>query len=357
VNTAIGGFVELRREFSRRGWYRKATGRVVLELTLHVAVALGSISIFIMVHNFWLRAASLLLCTMASMAIGTNTHTSSHYATSEKRWLNEFLTYFGYPFFLGVPATWWWHKHVVVHHPSPNIMGVDGDADLLPWFAMTEADIAGSRGWRRFYFRHVQFWFFPVALALNGFNMQKSGWLYLAGALADPGTRKRAHWYDLCSMLLHYAANVAIPLLFFPAGYVLAFYALRISLMGYAMYAVLAPGHFPAEAARLSPEALDSADYLLLQTATSVNFRTGFIGRLVCSGLEYQIEHHLFPNISHCFYPRVSEVVREFCRDHGLPYRSYGWGEVLLKSWTVLRRPQPVAERISRAGVAKNTVA
>ncbi len=347
MTTAIEGLTELRREFARRGWYRKATGRIVLELLLEVSVAAGSIGVFVLADSVWLRAASLLLCTMASIAIGTNTHTSSHYATSDKRWVNELLTYFGYPFFLGLPATWWWQKHVVVHHPSPNIIGVDGDADLLPWFAVTEADFKLGGRWRRFYYRRLQFWIFPLVLAVNGFHMQKSGWLYVIGMLRDPKTRKRAHWYDLASLLLHYVANLGVPIFFFPAPQVVGLYVLRIMLMGYAMYAVLAPGHFPAEAARLSSDAVRKPDYLLLQTVTSVNFRTGFIGRLVCSGLEYQIEHHLFPNISHPFYPRVSQVVREFCRAQGLPYRCYGWGEVLLKSWLVLRAPQPIVKQAS----------
>jgi len=111
--------------------------------------------------------------------------------------------------------------------------------------------------------------------------------------------------------------------------------------MGYGLYCVLAPGHFPAEAIAL-PRAATNGDYALLQTASTVNFRTRFFGRWICSGLEYQIEHHLFPNISHTHYPKVSVVVQQFCLEHGLPYRSYGWSEVLWKSWLVLRRPKHV---------------
>ena len=60
-------------------------------------------------------------------------------------------------------------------------------------------------------------------------------------------------------------------------------------------------------------------DFALLQTTASVNFRTGFIGRFVRSGLEYQIEHHLFPNLSHIYYPSsphwsVGFVPKTICR-------------------------------------------
>jgi len=95
----------------------------------------------------------------------------------------------------------------------------------------------------------------------------------------------------------------------------------------------------------MTDEALHGADFFAVQTAGTVSFRTGRLGRFLCSGLEYQVEHHLFPNISHVHYPEVSVVVREFCAEHGLSYRSYSWAMALWKSWEVLRFPQPVIGR------------
>jgi fatty acid desaturase len=108
------------------------------------------------------------------------------------------------------------------------------------------------------------------------------------------------------------------------------------------MYAILAPGHFPAEAQRTTDEARHGADFFAVQTAGTVSFRTGFLGRFLCSGLEYQVEHHLFPNISHVHYPEISVAVQGFCAEHGLSYRSYSWAVALWKSWAVLRFPQQV---------------
>jgi fatty acid desaturase len=137
-----------------------------------------------------------------------------------------------------------------------------------------------------------------------------------------------------------------MPLLFWPLPAVIAFYVLRNILLGYAMYAVLAPGHFPAEAQRSTDEVRRGADFFAVQTAGTVSFRTGLIGRFLCSGLEYQVEHHLFPNVSHVHYPEISVVVRELCVEHGLSYRSYSWGMALWKSWEVLRFPQHVVGRV-----------
>ncbi len=75
------------------------------------------------------RGVGILISAFVCMGVGTNTLTSTHYGTSDKRWLNEALSYFEYPMFLGLSATYWWHKHVVLHRPAPNVIGVDSGAD------------------------------------------------------------------------------------------------------------------------------------------------------------------------------------------------------------------------------------
>jgi linoleoyl-CoA desaturase len=350
--TTIEAVAELRREFGRRGWFEKATGRIVFELLVHVAIALAGIVIFMMCHNLALRGLGLLVSAFGCMGVGTNTHTSTHYGTSDKRWVNEALSYLGYPMFLGLSATYWWHKHVVLHHPAPNVVGVDTDSDLLPWFALTMDEVHASSGLRRFYHERVQFWLFPFVLGLNCFSIQMAGWKHVWGMLRHRNGRKLAHWIDAGALVLHYAFWIGLPLLFFPLPAVVGFYVLRNILLGYAMYAVLAPGHFPAEAQRTAKEARHRDDFFAVQTEGTVSFRTGALGRFLCSGLEYQVEHHLFPNISHVHYPQVSVEVQAFCAEHGFSYRSYSWAMALWKSWEVLRCPQQVVSSRLRSGKA-----
>lgn len=348
-STRAAALADLRREFGARGYGRKATGRILFELGLHLVLALGGLAVFCTFASAPVRLCGLIVSTAGSIGVGTNTHTSSHYATSDRRWVNELLAFFGYPFFLGLSASFWWRKHVVVHHPAPNVIGVDEDADLTPWLAMTDQDIDAARGALRFYYARLQWVLLPLILAANGFSMQRSGWVYLIGCLQDGGRRKAVHWIDLGCLLLHLAVNLGVPLLFVAPATVLLVYALRITLLGYAMFAMLAPGHLPAEAARVRVDH-KQADFLLLQTATTVNFYTGPIGRLICSGLEYQIEHHLFPHVSHVHYPAMSGRVRDLCRMHGLPYRSYSWDVALWKSWQIFRRPGRIDPHLEGEG-------
>jgi fatty acid desaturase len=230
----------------------------------------------------------------------------------------------------------------VLHHPSPNVVGVDTDADLLPWFAITADEVHASSGFRRFYYKRLQFWLFPLALALNCFSIQMAGWAHVMRLLRDSKGRKSGHWIDLGALVLHYLFWVGVPLLFWPASTVVVFFLMRTIVLGYAMYAVLAPGHFPAEAQRTTDEVRRESDFFAIQAAGTVSFRTGRLGSFLCSGLQYQVEHHLFPNISHVYYPQISLTVRKLCAEQGLPYHSYSWATALWKSWMVLRCPQPV---------------
>lgn len=330
---------DLRLEFAARGWNRKAPGRVLLGLVANLVMVAAGVAVYFLQSGSLVLTAGVVLVVAGSMGVGTNTHTSSHYATSDRKWLNEFLTYFGYPFFLGLSATWWWRQHVVVHHGSPNVIGVDGDADLAPWLARTRDEVERSRGALRFYYEHLQWLALPFLLAMNGPNMQRQGWAHLARGLREAPRRK--HVYDLLALALHYLCFLLLPMLWFDWHKVAALYLLRLAFIGYLMFAVLAPGHFPAEALCRNDRP-DRDEYLWLQTSSTLNYRVGCIGRLLCSGLQYQIEHHLFPELCHVHYPKVSKVVREFCLQHDLPYRTYAWDVILWKCVAMFRHPPAI---------------
>ena len=331
-------YQELALIFREKGFFKKSPARTLAELAVHVVLLFGGVLIFIFIENIWVAIIALSIMTYGSLGIGTSAHSSSHYAISNSPRINRALTYFGFSFIVGISAHYWWHKHCVVHHPNPNLAGVDDDADLMPFFAMNKDEIQNSRGlWRAYY--SVQWLFFPFLLSLNLFNLQYTGWVYLVPRLRGSKHRKMAHWLDVSLLIGHYVFWLGIPLFFFPALDVVLFYVLRCVLAGYGMFAILATAHFPEEAVSLHPK-LDNKDFILRQTSTTINFRTGFFGHLICSGADYQIEHHLFPSISHHHYPKMSRDVKEFCKRHGYPYRTLGWWEAIWKSFMVFYKPK-----------------
>jgi|CXWL01.1.fsa_nt_gi fatty acid desaturase len=350
----------LYQDFVARGWNVKSTGRVVAEMVLHTAILATGLTLFFATSNLWIQIFALWVATMGGLGVGTNAHTGSHFAASKKRWVNWALSYYGYPFISGMSATYWHHKHVVVHHPTPNVAGLDDDIDLLPYFALNADEFERSRGLLRLWYR-VQWVTLPIAILFNVLNLQFTGWKYVLGHLANPKTRTRLVWIDLGCLLAHLTTNLVLPMLFFPPLWVLAFYFVRFALMGYAIFIVFAPAHFPAEALFLTPgnqdrrRFLEKRDWILLQCATTFNIKTTWFGNLFCSGTDYQIEHHLFPGISHNYLPKMAPIVRAWCAENGYPYREVGFLEGFWKSWMTFRKPKPLYPEPDLARVEVDT--
>src|ERR1041384_2336141 len=106
----------LRAEFKSRGWHKKPTLRLLAELAVHVSLMVGGTLLYLLTSNPWLCAVAVVAAAFGGIGIASNSHTSSHFATSSSRRVNEILTYFGYPFLLGFSASYWWADHVKGHH-------------------------------------------------------------------------------------------------------------------------------------------------------------------------------------------------------------------------------------------------
>ncbi len=322
-------FHALKNSLFEKGFYEPACKRVLFELSFHLLVSIGGLILFLLLENWYFKTIAILISTIGTLGVSTNTHTSSHYATSKNKTINEILTYFGFPLFLGMSATYWQHKHITNHHSNPNIVGADGDIEASPWFLINKEKVAQKKGMQYLYYKHIQKFVFPLALSLNAISVTLDGITYLVKQSSNH--RKIKHWIDLGCLALHFSIFIIIPCLFFPIKYVLGVYILRLILLGYAIFAAFAPAHFPKEAELLDQE-FKKKDFPLRQISGTINFRTGYLGNIVCSGVNYQIEHHLFPNISHVYYPKLSKLVKEYCHKNGYKYQTLGWTEGIYKS-------------------------
>jgi fatty acid desaturase len=335
----------LRRRFQELGYLERPTGRMLATFALYVAVGSGAMLAFFAVANLPLRAVALALSTCAFLGAITLAHTASHQATSASRFVNGLLTYVANPVLHGLSARYWIHSHVEVHHPAPNVLGVDQDCDLRPFFVLNEEHLRQGGPLRRLLLP-LQGLLLPLMLPLNGINMQKHGWVHLAGEVWRGRGRELSLWLDVACLLVHYALFLALPLAFFSPTVVITFYLARLTLCGTLLFFVLAPGHFPAAAKVIAESEQEAGDFYLRQTAATTNFRTGWLGELLTHGLQYQVEHHLFPSICHIYYDRVSPHVRELCARHGLPYQELSWPRAILDSYLAFVRPKPVCSNV-----------
>jgi linoleoyl-CoA desaturase len=175
-----------------------------------------------------------------------------------------------------------------------------------------------------------------------GVNLQRCGWAYLLHCLKDPARRRGRHLLDVGLLVLHLALFIGLPLLFAPLSHVLAFYFIRLAMVSIGMFILLVPAHFPVETPVMERAEASELGHCALQTFTTINYNGGRFVHLMATGLDYQIEHHLFPEISHVYYARMSPLVARFCRENGLPYRTWSLSKALLESWKVFIHAKPM---------------
>src|SRR6185295_12333396 len=101
-----GALWDLRSKLRRQGYYQRPVTKMLTQLCVHALLAGAGLAVFLLDSRWPVRIGGFIVWTAGNLGIGTNTHTSSHGATSRKRWVNQLLTYLGYPVYSGLSATY-----------------------------------------------------------------------------------------------------------------------------------------------------------------------------------------------------------------------------------------------------------
>ena len=209
---------------------------------------------------------------------------------------------------VGISYSWWDSKHAR-HHANPNRVGRDPDIEVDTISFLVE-DAAKARGLRGAITRRQGWLFFPL-LALEGVNLH---FLSLRHLLSR--TQVKGRWTELGLLAVRFAL-VLVPLFWLlPPGMAFAFLGVQLAVFGLYMGATFAPNHkgmpVVAREARL--------DFFSKQVRTSRNVAGGWWATWLMGGLNYQVEHHLFPSMPRPHLAAARLVVREHCRALGVPY-------------------------------------
>ena len=218
----------------------------------------------------------------------------------------------GIAFFLGMVRTWWVDKHNR-HHSFPNEPGRDPDVDI-PVLAFGEDEALGKKGLYRLIVRYQAFFFMPM-LCMEGFvGLRLAGIQYML---------QRKLKYPVAEPLLmtaHFAAFIGLVFYLLSPWNAALFLVVHQLLFGLYMGAVFAPNH---KGMPMMDEDV-SLDYLRRQVVTARNIKPNPVTDFCYGGLNYQIEHHLFPNMPRNRLGEARKIVRAYCRDQGIPYYETG---------------------------------
>lgn len=219
---------------------------------------------------------------------------------------------------IGMSFSWWDTKHTR-HHANPNRVSKDPDL-AVDTISFVEQDAAQARGLQRWITQRQGWLFFPL-LTLEGLNLHVQSLRHLFSR----GRVKQRGW-ELTLIGVRFAALLIPVFWFLPPGMAFAFLGVQFAVFGVCMGASFAPNHKGMPV--IDPEA--RLDFFSKQVRTSRNIAGGWWATTLLGGLNYQIEHHLFPNMPRPHLAKARVIVRRFCAELEVPYtetsllRSYG---------------------------------
>jgi linoleoyl-CoA desaturase len=267
------------------------------------------------VGTWWLALPLAVLLGLSAAGIGFNIqHDGGHRGYSDHHWVNKLMAMT--LDLLGGSSYLWHHKHGVLHHTYANITGHDTDVDLgiLGRLTPHQKRLPFHR-WQHFYL-----WPLYGLLAIK-WHFLDDFYHVIRGRMGGHRIQRPRGW-DLATFLggkaVFFSLALGIPLLLHPLWIVLFFYGVTAVVLGTVLAVVFQVAHCVVEAEFPLPDK-DSGQidnpWAVHQVETTVDFARGSpVVSWLVGGLNFQIEHHLFPRICHVNYPAISRLVEQTSR-------------------------------------------
>lgn len=313
----------------------KATGNLSLYFK---AILLSAIYFAFYIHivfftpTAWLAVLECFMIGGVTAAIGFNVmHDGAHGSFSSNNTTNWIAAFSANV--LGASGIMWHQKHNILHHTYTNIDGVDDDIEIKPFIRMCRT----QKRYLIHRFQHIYVWFLYTLLLLIWLFVSDYS-KYFSKKIGDVKIIKLSTKEHLGFWLAK--AGYFIMMIILPI-YMVGFLPWLVGFLCMALFAglVLSTVFQLAHTVEETSFPLPNADtnkleneWAIHQLETTANFATNSKTlSWLLGGLNFQIEHHLFPRISHIHYPALSKIVRETCREFNIKYleNKRMWGAII----------------------------
>ena len=305
-------YLQLRRLVAEQGLLERRYLYYAIKLTGSL-VALGTgVAVIILFDQFWVQMLNAVFLGIVFAQFGFIGHDSGHRQIFNSPFRNDLVMLLA-GLVTGMTPSWWQDKHNT-HHRNPNQLELDGDIEVSV-FAFTEEQALRTRWPLRPLVRYQAFLFYPMLL-LTSLSLLGGGIAYLV--------RRERVRYPVAEVAVVLAGiGLYVGLLFacLPAWQAVTFILVHRALAGLYMGSVFAPNHKGMPV--LEPGT--KMDYLRQQVLTARDVIPNPLIDFAYGGLNYQIEHHLFPNMPRNRLKHAREVVKAFCIEKGIPYHETGF--------------------------------
>jgi len=301
-------YAALKRLIMEKGLLDKQPGFLIYKILLTAAMWAVSIAILFLTDNLWVQLLNAVYLAFVFGQFGFIAHDTGHRQGFHTTKQNDFFGLLHANLLIGMSYGWWMDKHNK-HHAHPNQEDMDPDI-AIPVVAFSEKAALEKRGIPRFIVKYQSFFFFPLLLfeaySLHVgsaiFLIQKKAWKY--------------RWVEILLLVLHFVSYLALIFLALGAWKGLVFILVNQALFGLYMASVFAPNHKGMLIVRKD----EVIDFLRLQVLTARNVRAHPITDFWYGGLNYQVEHHLFPSMARNQLREAQVIIHQFCRDLDISY-------------------------------------
>ena len=287
-----------------------------LAYTLHVGMTLvlflAACTAVVVVGDAWWQLVAAVALGIAFTQAAFLGHDGAHQQIFAARRANDLVGRVAGNLLVGLSYGWWVDKHNR-HHANPNKEEHDpdiGDGVL----AFTTNQVAARTGRLGRAIARRQAWLFFPLLTLEGWNLHIAS---ISSLYSRDRTGRSVHRRtELALLATHWTVYLTGLLLLMSPVKVLVFVVVHQAVFGLYMGCSFAPNHKGMPVIGAS----ENVDYLRRQVLTSRNVRGGRFVDWLLGGLNYQVEHHLFPSMPRFSLRRAQRVVREYCAQHGILY-------------------------------------
>ena len=305
-------YLELKRKVTAAGLLDRQYGYYAWKIPSVVAMVAASVALLVIFSGvLWIQMLNAVFLALVFTNLGFLGHDSGHRQIFVSAKHNDWVL-LTVGFLTGMTPSWWQDKHNT-HHRAPNHIDIDGDIEVS-LLAFTHEQALAMKGIGRLTVRYQAFLFYPM-LALTSFSL-------LFGGIAYQMRKGRMRYPIVEPVLVVAGLTAYLGLIFFFLGpwQGALFIAVHRALGGIYMGSVFAPNHKGMPILDKDSE----MDFLHKQTLTARNVHGSPLADFWYGGLNYQIEHHLFPNMPRNNLKKAQVIVRAFCREKGLPYHETG---------------------------------
>jgi fatty acid desaturase len=305
-------YAQLSKRVNAAGLMARRPGWYAAKIAFTGLLFIGGWVAFFAVGDSWWQALVGVFLAVTTTQVAFLGHDAGHRQMFRTRRPSEVTGLVAGNLAIGLSYGWWMDKHTR-HHANPNHEDEDPDvgAGALVW--TQEQALERRSAFGRWMARWQAYMFFPL-LTLEGLN------LHYASFRALKGTPMRHRRLEAVLLVIHTIVYLGAVFAVLSPGKALVFIAIHQGLWGVYMGLSFAPNHkgMPVLTAE------DDLDYLRKQVLTSRNVRGGKVVDFALGGLNYQIEHHLFPSMARPNLRKVQPIVRDFCAERGITYEETG---------------------------------